>query len=254
MVSTLSILAIIFTCILTILFPTVLFIYFRKHYKASFNYFFMGIAIFSIFQLIIRIPLLQMVSGKLWFTVYISSNKYVYGAFLAITAALVEEIGRYLAFRFILLDHRKWENGYAFGIGHGGIEAFSIVGINYFLMLLLTIHMNLGWFSNIVTQFPQLLAAKSILLESPAEMLLLAGVERFFVLFIQIGFSLLVLDAVKRIKPGLLGLAILLHALLDFIAVLIGGNILIVEGIIAIAAMISIYYIKSKKRFWDYIM
>lgn len=254
MINYLSILGIVLTCLLSIVFPIGFIIHMKKRYNASLLYFIMGVIVFSVFQLLLRIPMIQFLSVQTWFVVNISSNTYIYVAFLAITAGLFEEVGRYIAFRYFLMDGRHWENGVAFGIGHGGIEAVSIVGINYILFFLLSLNINYGWFQGIIAYLPQIDVAKSILTSTSSEMFFLAGVERFFVIFIHIAFSLLVLDSVRKNKIGALFLAIFLHALLDFASVLLSGNILIVEGIIALIGIISIYYIRRKKRFWKFMI
>ena len=78
-------------------------------------------------------------------------------------------------------------------------------------------------------------------------------VDALAVIAIQIGLSVLVLYAVKNRKYIYYLLAILIHAFIDFPAVLAQKGILniwVVEGIVFIASIIGIYWIiKSKKVF-----
>ena len=89
---------------------------------------FTGAAVFILFQLVTRIPLIQLVlPGMDWYKETIQSNIWTYGLFLGFTAGLFEEVGRYLAF-ILILKNLDWKNAVAFGIGHGGIEAILLVG------------------------------------------------------------------------------------------------------------------------------
>lgn len=254
MINSLSLMAIFFTCIITVIFPIILWIILRKKNKSSYLYLFMGIVGFVVFQLCLRIPLLQWIGNQTWFILNISSNPIIYYILLAITAALFEEVGRYIIFRYVLVENRKWSNGIAYGIGHGGIEAFSIVGINYILFLLVSLHIDYGWFQHIISYIPQISAATSIVQSTGPQYFFIAGVERFFVIFIQIALSLLVLDSVRKNKISLFFIALASHFVLDFVSVLLSFNTMFAEGFIIICSIISMIYIIIKKRMWDYII
>ena len=55
--------------------------------------------------------------------------------FISITAALIEEFGRYIAFHFVTRDCTVNNIPLYYGFGHGGIEALS-VGINNIFLIL----------------------------------------------------------------------------------------------------------------------
>lgn len=78
----------------------------------------------------------------------------------------------------------------------------------------------------------------------------MAGIERALTIIIQIGLSLLVLYALRKRKYQYFGLAILLHAALDFAAVFMNAkinNIFITELVVlAFAAASLVWIIKSK--------
>lgn len=72
----------------------------------------MGAAVFSITQLLIRIPILQNVLAyQPWFQVLPYASPFLYGLFLAATAGLAEEPGRYLG--FLLLGKSTGTGGMA---------------------------------------------------------------------------------------------------------------------------------------------
>lgn len=249
----LSFLSIIFTSFISILFPIGLIIYFKRKYNSSLLYFVMGIIVFALFQMLIRIPLLSWLSGQFWFNIHIMNNKILYILFLSLTAGIFEEVGRFIAFKFVLPNHREWKNGIAFGIGHGGFEAVALVGLNYIAFILIAFNMNFQWFDSVVSLIPNVSQVSKLLVDSSPSIFFMAGIERFFVIIVHIGLSLLVLDGVRIGKITPLFMAIGLHTLLNFSIIFMSLNIWIVEAIVGIAAIVSFIYIKNKKTFWKFV-
>ena len=64
--------------------------------------------------------------------------------FLGITAGVFEECGRYMGFKLTLKKHRRFGDGVAFALGHGGIEALLIAGISSLYNLIILLNLNLG--------------------------------------------------------------------------------------------------------------
>ena len=89
-----------------------------------------GALVFLVFQLLTRIPLLAVLGTQPWYQ-QMAENIVLIGLFLSLTAGLFEEIGRYLAFRFVLKSRLQIKNGVAYGVGHGGFEAMALVGLTY---------------------------------------------------------------------------------------------------------------------------
>ena len=54
----------------------------------------------------------------------------LYALYGGLAAGLFEETGRLLAFRFILKPHTARITALSYGIGHGGIEAFWVMGLS----------------------------------------------------------------------------------------------------------------------------
>ena len=71
----LSLLLITFTAIISIVFPIGLIVYFKKKHNASLLYFLVGVTVFTIVQIVIRIPLIEWLSDQFWFSRYIGNNK-----------------------------------------------------------------------------------------------------------------------------------------------------------------------------------
>jgi len=203
-----------------------------------------GALIFLFFQILTRLPLLGYLSKNAWYVEFSMKYYFLFGFLLALSAGLFEEIGRYIGFKFFLKNHLTWENGIAYGIGHGGLESVFI-GTAFLNDLIISIVINTGHTIPGLTQ-----SIVSILTEAPSYQFLIGGIERVFAFPGQVGFSLIVLYAVKNKKFSFLLLAILLHTILDFIAVVLAKNVWLAElcvGIFAIAFLVWI--LKSKKYF-----
>lgn len=250
----LSLLFIVLTMLISIGFPIVMIVYFKRNYNSSLFYLVVGALVFTIFQLLIRIPLLNWLGGQFWFYTYIVQNEELYIFILALTAGLFEEIGRYIAFKFLLVDKREWENGVIFGIGHGGVESIILVGINYVAFVFISLHLNFGLFENIVGLLPNIETVIPLLEETSPTLYMLAGMERLFTMIIHIGLSLLILGSVRIGKVTGLIIAIGLHTLLNASILFVSSNIWIVEGIIGIGAILSIIYIHHKKSLWKFVI
>jgi uncharacterized membrane protein YhfC len=192
-----------------------------------------GTAVFIIFQPILRILPMNLILGthpQLVPQAGLNLPYMLYGFILALTAGIYEEGGRYLAFRFVLKKYHSWQDGFGFGIGHGGVEALIFAGITSVTAL----------FTNVLQpgQSPWLLSV--------------GGIERLFAMTVQISLSLLVLYSVRTKRIRFLFLAIGLHWLVDFAAVMLMAvsGIFITEtavGLLAIAGLVWI--LKSRLLF-----
>jgi uncharacterized membrane protein YhfC len=263
MVSTGSLVFMFFTALFTTVGPVLAAILFYRRQKYYLGSVFTGAAVFILFQLVTRIPLIQLVlPGMDWYKETIQSNLWTYGLFLGFTAGLFEEVGRYLAFILILKKNLDWKNAVAFGIGHGGIEAILLVGVTYISNLITSIMINSGLFDAMLAQYPDqargaMIQARNVLVHTPSYMYLVSGVERLFTFIIHIALSVLIMVGIQK-KKGLLylGLAILLHMVIDAPVVILSGlgaNLLLVEILIFVFAIIAFVYTRcqGKKVFFN---
>ena len=213
-----------------------------------------GAAVFVVFQLLIRIPLLQYAIAPTDWWRDLVQRPWLLGIFLGLTAGLFEEFGRYLGYRTLLRKRSRWIDGFAFGVGHGGIEAMTLVGFANINNLVIAHLINTG-------QFDQL---APIMQEGAAEQLVaqftslqpfdiyLGGIERVFAFIIQIALSVLVLLAVRKRKLWIVGIAVLAHMLIDAPVVILpevfGANIYQIEIFVAAVAVLSLVFIILSKR------
>ncbi|NLY88694.1 MAG: YhfC family intramembrane metalloprotease [Firmicutes bacterium] len=254
MVSTLSIGFMLFSALLIFLFPLGLAVYMYKKEGISLKAILVGAAVFILFQILIRIPLLNVLNTQPWFQGLAANIFFSAMVVGGLSAGISEEIGRYLGFRFFLKNELSWKNGIAYGIGHGGIEAVLLVGTTYINNIVSSIMINNGAFDRVIA--PQLgseLAAliKTQLIETSPFLFLAGGLERLFAIIIQIALSLIVLYAVVKRRFSFVIYAILLHTLVNGPPVILlhqGLSIWAAEFYVLILAAIALFFILRSRK------
>lgn len=184
-----------FTALCALVLPVALAVVLCIRHKPLWRPILFGALTFTVFQMFLRIPILSVLSQQAWFLAFAGAQPLLYALLLSLTAALFEEGGRWLVISLLLKKQRTTTDGLAFGVGHGGIEAILLVGINVLLVIITGV-------------FP----------DEPS-LLLAAGVERLSAMTLQVGFSIMVVRAVRERKPLWLLLAFALHTLVDLVAV-----------------------------------
>ncbi|WP_300348079.1 YhfC family glutamic-type intramembrane protease [Clostridium sp.] len=237
----------VFICFLIPLVASGYFIFKKKRYMKAL---FIGGLTFLISQIFLRIPLIKNVLSNMnWYIEISVLYPILYIMFLSLSAGVFEEIGRYLAFKIVLKNNKRWIDGIAFGIGHGGIEAIILLGIPSLITLVKVISLNLGYSSKVNTEI--LIKLYSMNIE-----VLIGGVERILAIIIHVGLSLLILYGINKKEIRYLFIAIMLHGLVNFCAVFLGqlgGSVFIVECVIGIFALgFLIFTFKSKKIFENF--
>lgn len=244
MVSAASLTAMFFTLLLSLLLPIALVICLYRRYHFSLKATLLGVGVFVLFQLILRLSLLNFLSAQPWFRHL--STSFLFSAVIigGLSAGLFEECGRYLAFRTLLRDELSWGNGLAYGLGHGGVEAVALVGFGYINNIYLSLMINWGAFEQIAPELgPYASQIRAQLIGLPPAVFLAAGVERALVLPVQIALSLVVLGAVKQRRPLLLLGAVLLHGGINAGALYLQGRgaaVWLIELYLAVLAAAAI--------------
>lgn len=236
----------VITLILSILFPIMLSIWFCRKYKTPATTVLFGALTFLVFQLVLRIPLLQIL--KPYYPGAESRltgwSLALYSFYLSATAALFEEGGRVLVFTFFMKKRKDWKNAVAMGIGHGGLEAIALTGITYFNNLIMIAMINAGLFQN--STDPLISQAVQQLTETSSWIFLIAGVERVLAIALHIGFSVLVVYGLTSKEYKYVLYAFIAHFLLNFPLAFvqsITGGIYIAIAYIAVIAFISMYWV-----------
>ncbi len=159
----------------------------------------------------------------------ILGNTLYYALYGGLAAGIFEEAGRFVAMRFLMKkEPTSALPGVAYGIGHGSAEMMLIFGITMISNLVISILINISQPDTLFTLVPGEAGAQ---LEAQIAQLenfnigsgLIGLWERVSALVLQLGLSMMVWTAVR--KGGrwlwLLPAAILLHALVDGVAVML---------------------------------
>ncbi|MBR6325368.1 MAG: YhfC family intramembrane metalloprotease [Lachnospiraceae bacterium] len=208
--------------------PVILGIVLWKKYKTAFPVFFIGCATFVLFALILEQILHTIVmaspAGDFLFGNTIATA--IYGG---LAAGIFEETGRFLAMKkFLKKYYPNPHNALMFGAGHGGIEMIMVYGITMVNNIAYSVMINSGQMESVIAAVPaaqqgQIRSVIDQLIAVQPGTLLAGGFERISAVLLHLAFSVLVWTAVTKGKTMLYPLAILCHALVDGLMVIIAG-------------------------------
>lgn len=228
-VSGLTIFIIILNMLIGVALPVGLCIFCRKKWRCDFLPFWVGCGTMFLFAFVLeQIVHMIVLYGPAGST--IQGNIWLYALYGGLMAGLFEETGRFVAMKFVL--KKKQGNDYnalMYGAGHGGFEAFWLLFFGMLNNLIYAIMMNTGSVSALINGMDSasgatLQASLEVLATTSPFLFLLSPIERFAAVIAQISLSVLVWQAVKgKGKIGWYLLAIFLHFVLDFVAVILSG-------------------------------
>ena len=151
----------------------------------------------------------------------IQQNILLYALYGGLAAGLFEETGRLLAFRFVLKTRTARLTALSYGIGHGGIEAFLVMGLS----MIANLSLGLAYTSGAPLPAEAAAAAETIL-STPAGMFLWGGLERLSAMALHMALSVLVFASVRTGRGRLLfPAAIAVHAGVNFAAVVANAHL-----------------------------
>ncbi len=251
MPDTVPILSILFmgiALLISIALPIGLCIYFCAAKKADLLPFFIGCAVMILFAFVLEALVHQLVLNS-GIGDTIKGNLWLYGLYGGAMAGLFEETGRYIAFRTVLRKKLSNDtNALMYGAGHGGIEAFAILGIASINNILYSLMINTGNTAMLTESLSgelleQVEGAIHTLITTPSWQFLLGGAERIFAVVLHISLSVLVWFAAKKKKRVYLyPAAILIHLIVDAgtsVLVKLDVSVLLVEAFIAVLSALS---------------
>lgn len=244
------------TALFAIFYPIVLAMVLSKRLRVDAHYAGYGALIFFLFQVISRIPLVQVVGGAL--APMLKSSQLaalLWLVALALTAGLFEEVGRYVGYRWLMRREQKtWEKAVLYGVGHGGLESILLVGLS----LLGTILIGLALTAVPLTILPAaqrapLIQQYAALAAVPGWYPLLGLWERLWTLPVHIGLSVVVLQVFQRGRLRWLWWAVVAHAVVDFSVVAVqlplSGHPLLValvpEALVAVFGAIALWVVRA---------
>jgi len=246
--------------LIEILAPVALAIWFAHRYHVRAAPFLFGVAIFTVFQLLTRVPAVQILGQAIAPSLLgRPALQVLYLAVLAFTAGLFESAGRWVGYRWLFRNRLaySWENGVAYGIGHGGTESAVLIGLSQAVSFALVLALTLLPADRLTALLPAELlgalnAAPAQLAGTPWYMMLLGAYERLATLAIHVALSLVVLRCFTRGASRWLWIAVALHTLLDFTAPatvsLLGWPAWAAEAYVTIWAAAAIWFALRSKH------
>lgn len=223
------------TGLLAITIPVVLIVAWKMYTKRSLVPFWVGVMVFIAFS-----RMLEMIPHSLFLlssnpvSKAINGNVVLYVIYAATVAALFEETGRYLAFRFVLTKHPNKETAVTYGIGHGGIECILVLGVTYIQYYAYGQLINNGSMDKMLSAYQGQLTVCGCI--KPAdhqyqggntETCYMADLERISAMMVQVALSILVFQAVYVAgKKYMYWVAVALHFLMDVPAALYQKGVL----------------------------
>ena len=233
--------------IITTLVPLIVSIIMLVRKKWNVKPFFIGVLAFFISQIVLRIPLLNILSNvSKEFTTFYSS---ILGTILigGLSAGLFEETARLIGAKIVSKkDTLTFKDSLSFGFGHALCEVVLLVGLTQFSNLIVYFMINAGNFHDIMissgikeSQYAQYLQQYTSV---QAVDYVYSLIERFSSIMFHVMNTILVFYGVKSKKYWFYLLAILLHTIFNSIAVLIGSycGYLVTEIVLLIFSTIGL--------------
>ncbi len=214
--------ALVAAILFDVTYPLVLAFIVWKRWGVRWRYFFFGAVIFFLFQLITRVPAVLVIQQLIQPQLAASRTLLlIWLIVLVLTAGIFEEVGRYIGYRWFMgRKDKTWVKSVMFGLGHGGLESILLVGGTGLLTLISLLALpNLNPASLPPEQRAAIAQQLAQMNALPVWTPLIGAYERLWTVPIQVAFSVMVLQVFRRGSLVWLWLAILAHALVDFVAV-----------------------------------
>ena len=250
MVSASAITGIIFTLIITLIVPVVIWIIFAKKVKGISKAIIAGALGFIIPQLFIRIPILQLLGTNQSVVQFSEGNKYLFLLILAFSAGLFETTGRLIVLKVLSKNELSYYSSLGAGYGHGAAEAVGLIGLTYVNNMIFAVMINTGS----LPAGEQYESIKETFLATSSSLFYAAGIERILTVIFHIALTVLLAYMItkKRTLSGFI-ICVALHALLDFTVVAVNAvaqNIWISLSVLFIFSCLAAFLIiKIRNKF-----
>lgn len=236
----------------TLLFPFLFLIVLAAKRNISPRPLFIGMLAFFVSQVLLRIPILNVLSTQNWFLSFAQQQMVLYLVLLSSSAGLFEESARLIGVKCFCKEQRSYRDAISFGLGHGLCEVILLVGLNSVGNFLYCILINNGSLNaatvgsaELVQQITTALAAVS------TTSVYLGIVERVSAVLFHVFASVLIFQGVNRRHAASYWLlAVLAHAVFDLIATILAqySSIWICEGVLLLLGLIALAYVLRIRR------
>lgn len=220
MVSSAVLLGLCASAVLSAVWPMIVWFICRRRMTLSPRNVLVGAGVFFVFTQVLEKSLhAYLLKANPATAAWFHAHAIAFALYGCLAAGLFEEVGRYLGMRFLVKASGDPGTAVAYGIGHGGLEAILIGSLAIAQTFVFATLLNSGRLDATLGPVlaPDALAElRTALVRITFAGLAMGGLERLIAVLIQIGLSLVVWRAVEKRHFGLLTLAVLLHALIDF--------------------------------------
>ena len=239
--------------VIGIVVPILLAVWLVKKYNVNPVTILVGAGVFIVFALGLESVMhLIVLKGPAGAT--IAGNTWLFALYGGLAAGVFEETGRFVAMKWLLRKRApKALTGVAYGFGHGGVEMLIIFGVTMASNMVIAMMMNGGHQDLLLAGVPeeskaQALAQFAQIGSITAGSLLIGFWERISALVLQVALSLLVWKAVRGGGRWILlfPLAILIHALVDGIVVVLSKS----AGMVSIELIVMALAIAVASAAW----
>lgn len=210
--------------ILSIIIPIIaVVIYKKKNKDVHISSFFVGCGTFILFALVLE-SLLHLVMLPV-----VTDSTVLYVIYGALAAGVFEETGRFAAYKTVMKKRTDPKESVMYGLGHGGIEAIILVGVNYLSFAALAVLINSAGLDSVIALTtggdPEIAEVARAQIEGFMSMTfgtVIVGVfERIVAMAFHTASSVIVFESAKvKGKTYLYPVCILIHALIDVPAAL----------------------------------
>ncbi len=261
-ISTGLILSMAFAALVSIGGPIAYMIYCKKVLKASLVPVVAGVTVYLVAVIGFESILHQfIIYGENPVAHFVNSNKWMYVLYIGLCAAIFEQAGRWLAFKFMLRKYTPDDTALTYGIGHAAAQTIMPIGIGLAITTAMLISVKSTGYEEYLAMIGEEQAATfNEMLNSYTSAgtysYLCTALEMLMVLVVQVGLSVLVYKSVRRENSTyLLFVAAALQLVFTSVGALsvagIVENIVIVEiccMIVAIVIALYAYYEYSKVK------
>lgn len=258
-VPTVSLFAMSFTLLFSVVLPLGMFTFFWKKKDCDKKPFLVGCIVMFLVGLILE-PMVSSVLLSSGLGKMIQEHIVIYAIYTGLVAAVVEQSSHYIAFRFFLKNNQNDNmNGLMYGAGHAGMEVFYVLFMGMIGNIFLANMMNSGSMAATMEgmtaeNIAQLEASMSALAETGPLLYLASVLERLAEVVLQMSLAVLVWFAVKDGKQTrwLFPAAILIHMFVDTVAVIVNdltdSALLIVIVLWLMALAVAAFAVKTYRE------
>lgn len=255
-VSNQTIAALVTSGILSIIIPIIAAVVYKKKNKdVHISSFFVGCGTFILFALVLE-SLMHLVMLPI-----VTNSTALYVIYGALAAGVFEETGRFAAYKTIMKKRTAPKESVMYGLGHGGIEAIILIGVNYLTFAALAVMINSSGFDAVIALTtggdPEIAEVAQAQLEGIMSMTLGASIvsvfERIVAMTFHTAASVIVFESASvKGKTYLYPVCILIHALIDVPAALYQRGVMplyaVYPFLIAGTAAAVYFAVRSYKR------